>query len=271
MRIGQFKKSGGFLNNVEGIIADYQFTDSFPGADNKKKKGDFNPLYVILSARVDGADEDVTTTMFAGSSDDFEISEDGKTLEPLAEGGSLRTGTPFFKFLESLIEHGFPDSNFEEDVINFEPMIGTRVTYVQVVDEEATKRLGKKKSKDGKKEYARTDLKVSAVLALPAAEAKSGGKSNLKAVAGGKGKAKQEEPESDENEFNDDAVKALVAVIDDAGGEVAKAKLSVKLAQKIGLKNPNREAIRALALSDEFLASEQGWSWNAKKGLASAA
>jgi hypothetical protein len=265
MRVGQFKRGGGFLNNVDGIITDYQFTDVFPGDGEKsnKKKGskDFNALYCILTARVDGADEDVTTTLFAGSADDFEISEDGHVLDPLVDGGALRQGTSFFKFIESLVEKGFPDSNFPEDTIDFTAMLNTRVTFVQVVDEEATKRLGKKKSKDGTKEYNRTDLKVSAVLALPAAEGKKGAAATS-AKGSTKGK-KQEEPE--EEDFTDEATNALVAVVADAGGSIAKSKLSVKIAQKIGLKNPNREAIRALALDDEFLAGVDGLTYDKKK------
>lgn len=266
-RLSSFKRGGGFLNNVDGVITGYQFTDVFPGGDgdSKKKKGDFNALYFILNARVDGADDDVTTTLFAGSADDFEISDDGHTLEPLAEGGGLRAGTPLFKLLESLIEHGFPETNFPEDQINFEAMIGTRVTFVQVVDEEATKKLGKKKDKKTGKEYNRTDLKVSAVLALPQAEAPS--KGAAKGAAKG-AKGKQAEPETPD--LNDEAVEALMGVLADADGSIQRSKLTVKVAQKVGLKNPNREELRKLIFSEEFLATEQGWSYDKKKQVIAA-
>lgn len=269
-RLSSFKRGGGFLNNVDGVITGYQFTDEFPGGDSgsKKKKGDFNALYCILSARVDGAEDDVTTTLFAGGADDFEISEDGHTLEPLAEGGGMRANTPFFKFLESLIEHNFPETNFPEDVINFEAMIGTRVTFVQVVDEEATKKLGKKKSKDGKKEYNRTDLKVSAVLALPAV---AGAKASKSAAAPAKGATKgKPAPEPEADDLNDEAVEALMNVLADADGSIQRAKLSVKIAQKVGLKNPNRAELSKLVFSEEFLGTEQGWSYDKKKQTVSA-
>ncbi len=75
-RPSSFKAGGGFLNNVDGVIADYEFTGEFPGGGGKKpgKKGsDFNPLYFLLTVQVDGADDPSTTTLFVGSADDFEI------------------------------------------------------------------------------------------------------------------------------------------------------------------------------------------------------
>jgi hypothetical protein len=78
-RPSAFRKSGGgFLNQVDGVIAGYEFTDEFNGVafvpGKVAGKDKFHSLYCVLSARVDGAEEDVTTTLFVGGADDFEVS-----------------------------------------------------------------------------------------------------------------------------------------------------------------------------------------------------
>ena len=119
-RPSSFKKSGGFLNGVDGVISGYQFTDEFNGVafvagkDPKTKKERFHSLYTVLSVRVDGADEDVTTTLFTGGADDFEVTDDGHTLSPIEEGRELGANTPFAKLVVSLVEAGFPESRSEE-------------------------------------------------------------------------------------------------------------------------------------------------------------
>src|SRR5213593_1624882 len=85
-RPSSFKKGGGFLNNVDGTFKGYQFTDEFngepfnPKAKGKDGKPRFHSLYFVPSVRVDGADEDVTTTMFVGGFDDWNVSNDGLTI-----------------------------------------------------------------------------------------------------------------------------------------------------------------------------------------------
>lgn len=251
-RLGSFKKGGGgYLHNVDSVITDYQFTTDSPG--NGKKKGDFTPLFVKVSFRVDGAEADETTHLFAGGGDDFEISEDGYTAEPVQDDGALREGTAFHIFLASLIEKGFPDTLLPDDQINFQPIIGTRVTTQQQTNPEATKRLGKRKGKDGK-EYDRKDLVVSAVLALPGTDKGSS--------KGGSKSAKSEEVDIDAL-----AVETLMAVLEDKDGQVKRAELPALIAKKMGLKHPQRDAVRKLAFSEDFLGSEQGWTYNAKKQI----
>ena len=270
-RPSSFKRGGGFLNNVDGVITGYQWTDQAPQGKNsaKKKKGssDFNPLFFVLSARADSAEEDVTTSMFAGGADDFEISEDGLTLETIQEDGGLRQGTPFSKFMDSLLDKGFPEENLPEDSINYEAIIGTRVTFIQEKDVEATARAGKRKDQKTGKEYDRTNTVVSAVLALPS-EGKAG-KAGKGAKANTKGKKADvaDDDEEDDEALMQLAVETLLAVVADADGSLVKGKLSVKIPQKMGLKHPHREAIRKLVSTDEFLKSEQGWSYDAKKGV----
>ena len=66
---------GGFLNNVDAKIIGYKFTNDFPGENAKQDEE--TKLYMILTVREDGADEDSETTLNGGGGEFFEISEDG--------------------------------------------------------------------------------------------------------------------------------------------------------------------------------------------------
>lgn len=251
-RPSSFKAGGGFLNNVDGLLEDYEFTDEFPGANKSKKKSDFNALYCVLTVAVDGADESSQTTLFVGSADDFEIEDNGKTLVPVDESGGLRSNSDFAFFIDSLVKAGFPESNLPDDKINYESILGTRVRLVQERDEETTKRLGKKKSKDGKKEYDRTRLKVSNVLGLA-------GKGSSKAAAPAKGKA----ADADDDDINEIATQALVALLKKSPGKkILKKKLPVQIINQVGAKHPQRTEIKDLVTSDEFLNAGEKWSYD---------
>jgi hypothetical protein len=272
-RPSQFRKGGGFLNNVDGVITGYEFSDETPakdggrepfkpGKDPKTGKARFHSLYCYLSARADGADEDVSTALFVGGADDWDVSDDGHELIPTKDGQQLGASSSFAKFLGSLCESGFPETRLPEETFDFSPIIGTRVRFIQRVDEDGTKRLGKRKGKDGK-EYNRTDLVVDQVYDLPegddapvAAPAK-GGKSTS---VSGKGKAPKGE------DLNALAQETLAAILADApGNTINKKNLATKVIMKL-TKHPKREDVRGIITSDEFLNNAEGVDYNAKTG-----
>lgn len=264
-RPSSFKKGGGgFLNNVDGTITGYEFTDVFP-SDNPKprKKSDFHSLYCILSVRVDGADEDVSTTLFVGSADEWEIENDGHTLVPNEEGQEIGQNTGFGKLLSSLTEANFPEAALPEDEFNWEAIIGTRCRFVQRTDKETTQRLGKRKGKNGK-EYDRQDLVIDQVYDLPgeAGKAAKAGKAAPKGKAG-----KTEDAEDDDVETL--ATKFLLKMVTANKGKLTKGKLSMGLLKpEFGMsKHPLREEVRALFKTDKFLNTEDGWSYNEDKEL----
>ena len=265
-RPSSFKKAGGFLNGVDGSIVDYQFTTEAPWAENAKpqKKGDdaFNSLFSVVSVRLDGAEEDIQTTLWVGNADNFEISDDGHTLTPADDSYALGASAPWSKFINSLCENGFPESNLPEDEINFEAIIGTRVRFVQVAEIDRTtgkprKRVAKKGKFKGK-EFDQTNTEVSAVIALPGTssgksktppkgEAKPLGTKATKA-AGGKANGKAVEVD-----LTEEADQVLLGMLEKAGGELAKRQLPVKLGLALSTKNPNREELRRLIYTDEYL------------------
>ena len=279
-RPSSFRKGGGFLNNVDAVWSDYEFTTEFPGSDgNKKGSSDWNPLYAVLTFDVDGNDDPQSTTLLVGSADDFEIENDGKSLVPVENAG-LRGTMPFGFFIGSLIEpvdggNGFPEENLPDDdePISYEAALGSRLRLVQTKDEESMKRKaktwkqsrgafnaeGQKKGKDGKY-YNLTLLTVAEVYELPGeAPAKSAPASKAKAAAAPAKATKA--PKVDP--LQEEAVKVLNEVLSDAGGSIAKSKVPNKLVTKLGSKHPKREELRRLIFSDEFLSQEGlGWTYD---------
>lgn len=283
-RPSSFKAGGGFLNGVDGVITGYEFTDQFPGSTKPAKKADeFKPLYCVLSVRVDGADEDIETTLFAGSADAFEVSEDGRTLDPAEAGDNMRQGTEFHRLLVSICEAGSRDNTFDEmtlpeDAINFEPIIGLRCRFVQVPavgrDGQVKKRVAKKGPYKGKE----FDVTTTVVDTVYAAEVK---RRNGKTAAGrpthapvrANGKVKMAAPVSNEDEIDALATQALMEILDAApGNSIAKNKLSLKTLTTPILKgHALREDVRARIFDDEFLTGVDGVDYDAsdKKQLVS--
>lgn len=277
-RPSQFKKGGGFLDGVDVVIKDYQFTDEFNGEPfkaGKIKGADGKPmekphtLNCLLTVRVDGADEDTTTTLkVAGNFEDWNVSEDGYTIEPAEEGKELAAGTAFAKLITSLCE---ADPRIEallpEDSINYQGIIGTRVRLVQRKDEERTKKFGQKVDKKTGKGYDRKDLVVEQVYELPGSEpAKktTGGKANPPSKTA-KGKPAAAAQGDDLEQLSKDT---LVSIIADAKGSIAKSKLSMKVLTKL-MQHPLREDVRKLVFSDAFLALEDGWTYDKSKQIVS--
>jgi hypothetical protein len=253
-RPSSFKKGGGFLNNVDGVITGYEFTDVFPGAGGGKSKSDFHTLYCILAARVDGADEDVQTTLFVGDADAFEITDDGHTLVPNDEGYELGANSGFATFIASLCDNGFPDTKFPEDEFNWEAMIGTRVRFKQQINEALTKKLGKRKGKDGKAEYSRTDLVIDAVY-----DVKSSGAATGKTAS--KGRQAADTGGVDVDDLTEATIKQALAKA--PKGTLPKSKLSMKVLTLL-MKQPEkiREAARVKANNDEFLGGLDGITYD---------
>lgn len=292
-RPSTFKRGGGFLNGVDGVITSYRFTDQSPSKDGPvdfkpgkhkgpdgKLKDNFHSLYFELHARADGAKEEVQTSLFAGGYDDYEVSEDGLTLTspdggPVSIGASTAAGI----FITSIVEAGFDENEFDEDetTANFEPIVGKRYRFVQRRNDEATKKLGKRVDKKTGKAYDRNDLvvdqyygpveetvtptarpttaasKPSASKAAPTSSAKTETKSKPN------GKAGTPTPAFDVAERSS---QVLTDILAESGGSITKARLSSRIIQRLMKDVPVRDAVREFLGSDENLSAMEGISYD---------
>lgn len=258
-RPSSFKKGGGFLNGVDARIVDYQFTDEFngepfkPGKDPKTKKDRFHALNFFLTVKVDGADDTINTTLFGGGFEDFEVSNDGHVLTN-PEGGecTLGAGTAVGRLLNSLIVAGFDENEFSDDPnsVDLTPIIGKRVRFVQRTNVEDTKRLGKRKGKDGK-EYDRQDLVIDQYYA-EAASASSSKSGSTKGAAASKGAGKGNTKKAAEVDIKVLSGETLIAILEDSDGKITKQKLGVKVLLRLK-GNDAREDVRKFLFDDSNL------------------
>jgi hypothetical protein len=271
--LSKFKKGGGgFLNQVDGVIAGFTFTTEpeFGGnASGGAPKGDGTPLWVALTAQVDGAEKPETTHLFAGyNADDFVISEDGSSLTPAVDGASLWGGTAFAQFYESAVTNGLTDVEPTEDgTMNFGGLIGARVRFVQVKDEGAMKRAaknfrtskgkvneqGQKKGKDGKFYDIRT-LQVEKVYSEgnavgPQSAKKTTAKPAAKPAPAGKKPVAKSAPAED---VTDAATIALTEILAKNADGLPKTKLNLAVTRHL-VAHPQREAIRTFLADDANL------------------
>lgn len=267
-RPSQFKKGGGFLDGVDGVITDYTFTDEFNGApfvagkirgSDGKQIDKPHSLNCLLGVTVDGATEVTNTTLkVAGDFDVYEVDETGHILT-MADGGpcEISNRSAMAKFIQSLCNPtgggtGFDENNFSEDPdsIDFTPMLGTRVRLVQLTDAARTKEFGKKKGKNGK-EYDRKDLVVEKVYG-DEAPATTGKTVATKAKPGPKGKTTTPAVQKvDVPQLSGEAVQEMLTR---AGKPLDKSKLSMlTLTTPLLKKHPQREDVRKYLGDDDNL------------------
>jgi len=254
---------GGFLNNVDAKIIGYKFTNDFPGENAKQDEE--TKLYMILTVREDGADEDSETTLNGGGGEFFEISEDGQTLTSVdadrapklwSEGG-------IYKFIDSLVDAepliGERLGDVEETKAqNFAAIIGTRVRLKQVAVIKDGKPLMRKvkKGKFAGKEFPVTNLAVEKVLELPAvAGAKAAAPKTGKKNTNGSGKpAAAAAAAAVDTSAADNFVTSLLAAAKGNTVKLADINLPItRLAVKLQTTDEDREAIRALLTDAAYI------------------
>lgn len=300
--MGWSDKAKAGSSSTEGVITDYVFMDRFPfGEDDEKPKGKKGKdteggenIYMLLTIRPDGVDEGDEESynkrsLYLGSGKFLAIEDDGKTIVSNDDDGTPRLyeGGEVFKFIESLEAAGFPaEARFpdinDEKKINFEGMINWRVRLVNEIDEEATKKLGKRKVTSGKhkgKEFNRTFTKVTKVFG-EAEEVPAKGKGKSKVSTKSK---KDEEADDDADETPSVSKKAadkfLLALISEQPKEtLAKKDIALAItryAASIKMDKSERDAMRAFIVADDFSyidgAEEREVVTVDKKGVISAA
>ncbi len=260
--MSMFKGGGGYLKGVTGTILGITF-DSKEWPSTKKKDG-YSTLSAKLTFQLEGATAPAITFLKAGFfyPENQTISEDGTTLGSDRPGAIIGRDTELAKFIESI--EGIDPSVFEGcDGRNFDaPTKGLRVTFDRELDEEGTKKFGKRsyEKKDGTKGEAPRDfLIVSAVLGK--VEVKAGASkpvaSTKKPVAGAKAaKATPAAPKAAAPAAGVDADTALLAIIEEAGGKVERKVMGSKATRyrlKANLDEAAGEALRTQLMSDEYI------------------
>lgn len=294
---------GGFLNNVDLRIVGYGFESKEWESDNPKAKNStYHTLTMRLDVLQDGADDAVQQFLRAGFfyPDTTTISDDGLTL--LNEDGEelerpvIDEDSEAGRFLSALIEKGFPESDLSFG--NFEAIIGRRIRTIKEVDRDEQIRIGRARlvkklgpakgkaaseedafeagkrqdKKDKSKSYNLDFLSVAEVYDADDWTPDSKGK---KKTAGkpakeekvpakaGKPSKKAAEPDLDEK-----AVEVLTAILSEAkNNTVLKTQLTGKIvayAMENDMEDAERDALRKIISSDKFLATEQGWTFDAK-------
>lgn len=261
---------GGFLNNVDGEITGYEFSNRFKG-----EKKDGPNTYFVPTIKIDGSDKEVDQHLYMGSLEyaPFVISDDGQeiTMEdgsPVDISGKL----PFGRLMSTLVEKGFdPDDELLPNLsagepLNLSAIVGQRFRFKQEVDKVGTEKRGQRVVKDPKTgkvtKYDRTNTVIDAVLG--ATETKSRGKTAGKPVTKGK-------KNNDEDPDNEEAVeaKALEVTVDALGdGPVMRKSLSLPITKrllKLSQSNkPFAEAVKAKALDEDWQDAQD--AFEVKKG-----
>lgn len=262
------KRGGGGFFSGDGTLVDYEFNT------RDTKKGTW--VQFVPQVQFDGVEGLRDQNFFLGSEDDYEISDDGKSVT-MKDGENVSFGesTGFGKLMDSLCtaaekaglelekDLGLPKLD-EGEALNLESLIDRRFRLKQVVDEKATEKFGKRKATKGKhkgKEFDRTNSIIEAILGETKGAKKAAGK------PAGKKSAKDEDADGDDadDSLNDEAEAVLRDIIDNSKGPMYAKNLSVKASQAL-LKNKNKDALRKLILDSEFR-DTLSWLKEDKKGV----
>jgi hypothetical protein len=271
-RPSAFKAGGGKLNGVTATLTGYEFGEfpfeaKNPKARKKRAADASNAIFFNASWRVDGAEEDIIDPIQAAWDNEFEVSEDGKTLTPLDDSNQLGQKTNFYRWLATLCSpvsggDGFPEDDLSEDEINYESVVGHRMRLTQETDEYADKKRGLRKNDKGVPTYHNTRTVVDeyfgvAEVVKPAR--KVAGKNGQTAASTKSTKAAKGNGHA--TDVSEDAVRAfadetLARIMAEAkGGTLAKSKLSVKSIMLLA-DDPRREDVRKLFFDDAYLMAQ---------------
>lgn len=308
--------SGGFLNDVNGVITGYTYEAKEWEKKNPKKgqSKTYQTLTLGLTIRPDGAEADVPQFLPCGFfyDDSAKVSEDGQSIvgvddegnEEELTAGVIDEGSEAEVFLTSLLEAADASEETVEvpdTASELSGIVGLRVTFGRVPNRERQIEVGRARlaknaktaadklkaksasedeafeagkdvdAKDKTKSYNIGDLVVTAILGR---EDKKGGKKAAKAPAktatakpAGKvtGKAAKKDDGPDPGQV-------LVAILQEAPkNSILRAQVSGRVVAwcqengfedaEDGSENPVRKELRAKLFDEDFLNTEDGWTY----------
>jgi len=258
LKPSEMAHGGGLVDDVDVTIKESKFV----AWDYQGKQ---DPVLALGITFTDDDGTEYDAYFSAGNLKDFVPSKDGKQILPVGTKTALNDGSNFAFFLTSAINAGFPEDQIENDITILTNM------YCHVKRVPQPKRSGIADTNTSGRE--KTILTVEKIHALPwdnkgkkvagkpaSGAPKVGGKP---AVAAASGKANGAAAETTTTgEIAEAAQMAVMEAVSDAGGSIAKAKLSQALFKQLA-KDPNRNTIVALAFKDDFLLADgQPWQYD---------
>jgi hypothetical protein len=250
---------GGGLFTGDGTLHPFTFSAIAPG---DKKAGQW--AYIVLAFQADGKDKVDTQHLFLGGVDRYQFEEGGTTAKGLLKDGSeapvttIGKSTPAGRFFSTLVKAGtavdiesvLPDLTAGEP-LNFDGLVGARVSLGQEVDVKGTAEKGQKTGSDGVKRD-RTNTIVEAVYAVgekPAAK----GASKSASRTNGSGKS------ANVNAARDKADAIVLGLIADAQkadkknktGETPVSKFKMAALRALA-KDADKEAVTELLADDGY-------------------
>lgn len=266
---------GGLYDDVVLLVKNVEYTNELPSENYTAPDGVENPLFVRLTLRIEGAEEDITDNIYLGNagSNNFEPSEDGKDLVPAGEGVQLSDKSKWAIFVGSAIAAGVPDVwSDNADSYDVNPLIGYKFHVKRLPTNSGFKR----QAKNGK-EYEDTAINVTRVVAAPGESTGKAAKGKTAAPAKGKSaKAAPAavEPETDGGDTEVQAVDLLNQFLKENKGKIQKSQITLlvtKHATKTKMDSAVREAVRKLMFSDAFLEQDGlGFSYDKAKQVITA-
>lgn len=265
-----FKVGSGLIDDVDSTILDVSYVgDEAP--DNYKGGENGIPLFAKMTHQIDGVEGQSIEWFALGgkSKENFEVEDGGKGLTPLFEGAQLSADSNWGLFVGSAVNAGFPAGLLEAE--NFDPTPlegdggkGLRVHFNRVPDTRNFTRT--KESK-----YPPTTLAVTKIYedTIPGAGGRKGATKKA-APAAAKTTVTRGKPvpaQTDGDGMNEQATTMLLEILADKGGSIKRNSLLVEVTKR-AMKDPNRESLRKLIYSPEFLGVEgQGWVFDGKQDI----
>lgn len=285
----KFKKAGGgFLNGETAKIVGYGWDTKEWGEGEKA----YSSLTLRLDIQQDGADEPVKQFLPAGFAyEGMTISDDELTVEGGDDPESAIVGekSEAGRFLQTLVENGFPEDDIPDNCRNLEALLDWRVTFGKELNKERQMAAGKKKlgkakaasaseedimkagrrqdKNDKTKFYNHDQLVVTAVVGKDEGGKKGKAAAGKKTESAKSAKGSSKKKDADEEVDYTRADEVLLELLADAkGGVINKSSISSLVVRKAladDMETEERDSLRKLLSDTDYLKRKEGWTFDA--------
>lgn len=234
--------AGGLIDDVNVTFAKLRFVE-----------WDYNGKIPVAALAMclemqDEEGEDHVQYFSGGDLKNWTPSADGKKLDRVGAATGLNDNSNLSQFISSIVNAGFPENKFDDDISAFEGM------QCHVLRKAQPKRTGLIKTGGDENERERTVLLVTEIHKMPWEKkaSKKGkatkGKTKTKAVA-----AEDEDEDEGTDDINGKATSSVEEILlESGGGPITKVDLAKAIFKKLG-KDSDRNKIVQLVHTEEFL------------------